>query len=90
MLLLFFPFILSCTYLPTLDVPVLSKYPPSLLRRMTCPARKDEADWLVELTGEAGSPYRSIEAGPPVTAAEFQARWRESDGGKAVHEARHG
>ena len=55
---------------------------------MTCPARKDEADWLVELTGEAGSPYRSIEGGGPVTAAEFQARWRESDGGRAVREAR--
>lgn len=55
---------------------------------MTCPARKDEADWLVELTGEAGNAYRSADAGCPVTAEEFQARWRESEGGKAVREAR--
>ncbi|CAM9749661.1 unnamed protein product, partial [Ectocarpus fasciculatus] len=65
---------------------------------MTCPARKDEADWLVELTGEAGTEYRTdIEAGAggsgglvraPVTAEEFHARWRESEGGKAIDQAR--
>ncbi|CBN79954.1 pleiotropic drug resistance transporter [Ectocarpus siliculosus] len=57
---------------------------------MTCPPRKDEADWLVELTGEAGNEYRTdIEtagglARAPVTSAEFHARWRESEGGKAI------
>ncbi|CAN0245089.1 unnamed protein product, partial [Scytosiphon promiscuus] len=30
---------------------------------ITCPARKDEADWLVELTGDPGKAYRNdIEA----------------------------
>lgn len=66
--------------------------------RMSCPARKDEADWLVELTGEAGNAYRTdIEAGgarglvkAPVTADEFHARWRESEAGKAVDQARIG
>ncbi|CAM9674100.1 unnamed protein product, partial [Scytosiphon promiscuus] len=59
---------------------------------ITCPARKDEADWLVELTGDPGKAYRTdIEAGDgeglvkaPVTAEEFHARWRDSEGGKAV------
>lgn len=65
-------------------------------RRMTLPARKDEADWLVELTGDVGNDYRTdIEAGggkglvkAPVTAGEFHARWRESEIGKAVDQAR--
>eukprot|EP00752_Nemacystus_decipiens_P004290 g3919.t1 len=59
---------------------------------MSCPARKDEADWLVELTGDVGNDYRTdIEAGggkglikAPVTAQEFHARWRESEKGKAI------
>lgn len=59
---------------------------------MTCPSRKDEADWLVELTGEAGSAYRAdpsdwAELGinnVPTSAQEFHAKWRQSDGGKAV------
>ncbi|CAM9975163.1 unnamed protein product [Scytosiphon promiscuus] len=61
---------------------------------ITCPARKDEADWLVELTGESGNAYRTdIETGgarglvkAPVTAEEFRTRWRESEGGKAIAE----
>ncbi|CAM9790102.1 unnamed protein product, partial [Ectocarpus sp. 12 AP-2014] len=61
---------------------------------ITCPSRKDEADWLVELTGEAGHVYRTgIETGgglarAPVTAEEFHARWRASEGGKAIDQAR--
>lgn len=64
--------------------------------RMTCPARKDEADWLVELTGQAGNTYRAdIESAggsilrAPVTATEFHSRWRESEGGKAIDQARY-
>ncbi|CAN0241889.1 unnamed protein product, partial [Ectocarpus sp. 13 AM-2016] len=54
---------------------------------ITCPPRKDEADWLAELTGEAGNVYRTgIETGgglaqAPVTAEEFHTRWRASEGG---------
>ncbi|CAM9128278.1 unnamed protein product [Scytosiphon promiscuus] len=59
-----------------------------------CPARKDEADWLVELTGDAGSTSRAdVETGDasgrvraPVTAEEFHARWRASEGGKAIEQ----
>ncbi len=79
----------------SLFAPLVSPPPPP---RMTCPARKDEADWLVELTGDAGTAYRTdIETGgarglvkAPVTADEFHARWRESEGGKAVDQARTG
>lgn len=64
--------------------------------RMSYPARKDEADWLVELTGDVGNDYRTdIEAGgdkglmkAPVTAQEFHARWRESEAGKAIDQVR--
>lgn len=63
--------------------------------RLTCPPRKDEADWLVELTGEAGSAYRASPseledlglAKVPVTAEEFHSKWRESAGGKAIDQA---
>ncbi|CAM9251648.1 unnamed protein product, partial [Laminaria digitata] len=59
---------------------------------LTCPPRKDEADWLVELTGSAGEVYRADPAERmalglgkvPVTAEEFHAKWLQSDGGKAV------
>ena len=65
---------------------------------MSLPARKDEADWLVELTGDVGNDYRTdVEAGggkglikAPVTAQEFHSRWRESEKGKAVDQAREG
>ena len=64
--------------------------------RLTCPPRKDEADWLVELTGSAGEPYRADPAErmalglakAPVTAEEFHAAWLQSDGGKAIEKAR--
>lgn len=64
---------------------------------MSCPARKDEADWLVELTGDVGNDYRTdVEAAgdrglvkAPVTAQQFHARWRESEKGKAIDQARH-
>lgn len=60
--------------------------------RITCPARKDTADWLVELTGEAGASYRSadVETGEPspVTPKEFSAKWRASAAGKAIDQAR--
>ncbi|CAN0338486.1 unnamed protein product, partial [Hapterophycus canaliculatus] len=55
---------------------------------ITCPARKDEADWLVELTtGKAGEAYRNdMETGSrrslfkiPSTAEEFRTRWRASE-----------
>lgn len=52
---------------------------------MTCPPRKDEADWLVELTGQAGGEVGDFRS--PVTATEFQARWRESEAGNAVVQA---
>eukprot|EP00904_Undaria_pinnatifida_P014208 jgi/Undpi1/9918/HiC_scaffold_28.g12372.m1 len=59
---------------------------------LSCPPRKDEADWLVELTGTAGESYRADPAERmalglgkvPVTAEEFHAKWLESDGGKAI------
>eukprot|EP00903_Cladosiphon_okamuranus_P018818 g17309.t1 len=59
---------------------------------MSLPARKDEADWLVELTGDVGNDYRTdVEAGggrglikAPVTAQDFHTRWRESKEGKAI------
>ncbi|CBJ30624.1 conserved unknown protein [Ectocarpus siliculosus] len=58
---------------------------------ITCPARKDTADWLVELTGEAGASYRSadVETGEPspVTPKEFSAKWRASAAGKAIDQA---
>ena len=64
--------------------------------RLSCPPRKDEADWLVELTGTAGESYRADPAERmalglgkvPVTAEEFHAKWLESDGGKAIEKAR--
>lgn len=63
--------------------------------RLTCPPRKDEADWLVEITGESGKAYHSdVEKGGvgvakvPVTAEEFHSRWRESEMGKALEQAR--
>lgn len=64
--------------------------------RLTCPPRKDEADWLVELTGSAGEPYRADPAERmalglakvPVTAEEFHAKWLQSDWGKAIEKAR--
>lgn len=64
--------------------------------RMTCPARKDEADWLVELTGESGRAYRAnpaeiVDLGlgkVPETAEDFHAKWRESDIAKAIDQAR--
>lgn len=60
--------------------------------RLTCPPRKDEADWLVELTGSAGEAYRADPAERmalglgkvPVTAEEFHAKWLQSDGGKTI------
>ncbi|CAM9164398.1 unnamed protein product [Ectocarpus sp. 13 AM-2016] len=58
---------------------------------ITCPARKDTADWLVELTGEAGASYRSVdietEKLSPVTPEEFSAKWRASAAGKAMDKA---
>lgn len=63
---------------------------------MVCPARKDEADWLVELTGKSGRAYRVnpaeiVDLGlgtVPETAEEFHAKWRESDMAKAIDQAR--
>lgn len=60
--------------------------------RLSCPPRKDAADWLVELTGTAGASYRADPAERmalglgkvPVTAEEFHAKWLESDGGKFI------
>ncbi|CAM9737972.1 unnamed protein product [Ascophyllum nodosum] len=59
---------------------------------LTCPPRKDEADWLVGLTGTAGDAFRAnpaelAERGlppAPVNAEEFHARWRDSAGGEAL------
>ena len=64
--------------------------------RLTCPPRKDEADWLVELKGNAGEAYRANLsermalglAKVPVTAEKFHAKWLQSDGGKAIEKAR--
>ncbi|CAM9857500.1 unnamed protein product, partial [Sphacelaria rigidula] len=63
-----------------------------------CPPRKDEADWLVELTGEAGKAYRPNPAEMadlglgkvPETAEDFNAKWRESEAGKAIEQASEG
>lgn len=59
---------------------------------ITCPPRKDEADWLVELTGEAGNAYRADPSEredlglfkAPVSAKEFNQKWIKSEGGKAI------
>ena len=64
---------------------------------MTCPARKDEADWLAELMGDVGNAFRTdIEVGgdnglakAPVTAQDFHVSWRQSEGGKTIDQARH-
>lgn len=63
---------------------------------MTCPPRKDEADWLVELTGEAGRAYRAdplqwLDLGlgkVPESAKEFHTKWRESEISRALDQAR--
>lgn len=76
---------------------VLPNYLPVAARRMTCPARKDEADWLAELMGDVGNAFRTdIEVGgdnglakAPVTAQDFHVRWRQSEGGKTIDQARH-
>lgn len=72
------------------DQPLVCRTPFPV--RLSCPPRKDEADWLVELTGPTGDAYRASPAelaerglpSPPVTAEEFHARWRESEMGKAL------
>lgn len=65
------------------------------LVRLRCPPRKDEADWLVELTGDSGKPYRIDPAERedmgigkvPVTAKEFHERWLASEGARALNQA---
>lgn len=65
--------------------------------RLKCPPRKDEADWLVEIAGEANKMYRmdplelaSLGIGKvPESPEEFHERWRASEGGKLVEQVRH-